>query len=398
MKEYLIIGYGIAGATALEYIQQHDPDGKITIVTDEDIPLYTRIRLNEYIAGEIPEDKLIIKKKTASPGKGLNFKLNTPITDALPDENIVITGSNEKISFDQLLVATGSHSFVPPIKGADKKGVFTLRNIQDARAIRSASAPITKAIVIGGGLLGLEVGNALRKSGKDVTIVEFFPRLLPRQLDVEGAQKLQKIMEGMDFSFRLDAKTKEISGDHQVEGILLESGEALPADLVIISAGVRPNLEIAKVLGLDINMGLKVDDKMRTNRPNIFAAGDVAEVNGSLYGIWPAAMDQGRIAGLNMAGENTPYEGTTMANTLKVVEIDLASAGNIDVDNEFESHIVSEENLYKKVVFDNERIIGCIMLGQTKGFRKITQAMSENKNIAPVKDRNLSDDFDFNKL
>jgi len=398
MKKYLIIGYGIAGATALEQIHQHDSNSEITIVTDEDLPLYTRIRLNEYIAGEIPEDKLIIKKKMIEPGAGVNIKLNTRITDAVADENIVITENNEKLAFDHLLVATGSHSFVPPINGADKKGVFTLRNVKDARTIRSAAAPVSKVVLIGGGLLGLEVGNALRKLGKEVTIVEFFPRLLPRQLDVAGAKALQNIMEGMGFSFRLDAKTKEIKGGHEVEGIVLESGEDLPAELVIISAGVRPNLEIAEPLGLDTNMGIKVDDRMRTNKPNIFAAGDAVEVNGALYGIWPAAMDQGRIAGLNMAGVNTIYEGTTMANTLKVVEIDLASAGNIDVDNEFESQVVSGENLYKKVVFDKDRIIGCIMLGKTKGFRKVTQAMAEKKDASLVKDRILSENFDFNTL
>ncbi len=398
MKRYLIIGYGITGATAAEVIRQYDRDSDITIVTEEDIPLYTRIRLNEYIADEISESKLIIKKNSLSSDNAISVKLNTRITGSVTDDNIVITENNEKIPFDHLLVAAGSHSFVPPIKGADKKGVFTIRNIKDARDLRSAAESISKAVIIGGGLLGLEVANALRKTGKDVTVVEFFPRLLPRQLDVDGAKKLQNIMEGMGFSFRLDAKTKEISGDRQATGVLLESGEEIPAELVIISAGVRPNLEIAGPLGLDTNMGIKVDAQMRTNRPNIFAAGDVAEVNGALYGIWPAAMDQGKIAGLNMAGENTVYEGTTMANTLKVVEIDLASAGNIDADNEFESQVVSKENIYKKVVFDKDRIIGCIMLGRTKGFRKITQAMGEKKSVSTIKDQLLSDNFDFRKL
>ena len=161
---------------------------------------------------------------------------------------MVTTQSNQEIPYDRLLVATGSRSFIPPMKGADKKGVFALRTIQDARNIVAWAKNIQKVVLIGGGLLGLEAGNALRKLGKKLTVVEFFPRLLPRQLDVAGGGRLQKIMEGMGFSFRLGAKTQEIKGEDRVSGVLLEGGELLQAEMVIISAGVRPALELAKAL------------------------------------------------------------------------------------------------------------------------------------------------------
>ena len=228
--------------------------------------------------------------------------------------------------------------------------------------------------------------------------MEFFPRLLPRQLDVYGAKRLQEIMEKMGFSFRLGAKTEEIKGDERVKGVVLEGGETLPASMVIISAGVRPNLELTEHLDLDTDKGVMVDGHLRTNQPDIYAAGDVAEFRGMPYGIWPAAMEQGKIAGINMAGGDMIYEGTTMANTLKVVGVDLASAGNIDAENEFKSSVVKDEKVYKKIVMENEQIIGCIMLGDTKGFNKITKAMSEKQKVSEIKDLILPIGFELKGL
>jgi len=227
--------------------------------------------------------------------------------------------------------------------------------------------------------------------------VEFFPRLLPRQLDGDGAQRLQEIMEKIGFSFRLGARTQEISGNDQVTGVLLEGGETISSKMVIISAGVRPNLELSEPLGLENDKGIKVDEYLRTNQTGIYAAGDVAEFRGMPYGIWPAAMEQGKIAGTNMAGGNLIYKGTTMANNLKVVGVDLASAGDIDVENEKESRVVTDDKVYKKIVMENNQIVGCIMLGDTKAFNKITEAMSEKKDISQVRDQILSEGFDLSK-
>ena len=382
MSNYLVIGNGAAGATAAENIRKQDKEGDITMVTDEDFPFYYRVRLNEYISGDITEQGLIVKGEQWYKDQHIDLKLNTRIVGADSREKVIITENNRRLSYDSLLIATGSHSFVPPIKGSEKSGVFALRSIRDVRDISAWANDIEDAVLIGGGLLGLEAGNALLKLGKKVMVVEFFPRLLPRQLDVEGARRLQVIMEEMGFSFRLDARTEEITGDDRVDGLLLEGGETLSAEMVIVSAGVRPNLELTEPLGLDYNKGIKVDGHLRTNQPDIYAAGDVAEFKGMPYGIWPAAMEQGKIAGTNMAGGDMIYEGTTMANTLKVVGVDLASAGNIDAENEFESRTVTDEKVYKKIVIENDHIIGCIMLGDTKGFNKITKAMFEKQDVS----------------
>jgi len=391
MSNYLIIGNGAAGTTAAENIRKKDNEGNIAMITDEDTPFYYRVRLNEYISGEISEQDLMAKKDQWYSDHDIDLRLGTRIVGTEPGERVVVTEDARRISYDSLLIATGSHSFIPPIKGSEMKGVFALRSIQDARYIADYSKDIEEVVLIGGGLLGLEAGNALRKLGKRVMVVEFFPRLLPRQLDVDGAKRLQGIMEQMGFSFRLGAKTQEISGDDQVRTVLLEGGESLPAEMVIISAGVRPNLELAEPLGLDHDKGIRVDEHLRTNQPHIYAAGDVAEFKGMPYGIWPAAMDQGKIAGANMAGEEMVYKGTTMANTLKVVGVDLASAGNIDAENQFESRLFTDEEVYKKIVLENDQLIGCIMLGDTKGFNKITRVMSEKKDVSEIKDKLLSE-------
>ena len=396
MSNYLIIGNGVAGTTAAENIRKIDKKGNITIATGEDLPFYYRIKLNEYISGEIEENDLVAKKEEWYRDQNINLELMTRIVRGKHEEKVLITENNRTLSYDRLLIATGSHSFIPPIKGSEKKGVFSIRTIKDARDISTYAGKIEDVVLIGGGLLGLEAGNALRKVGKKVTVVEFFPRLLPRQLDVEGAKRLQGIMEKMGFSFRLGAKTEEIAGGDQVNGVLLEDGETLSSEMVIISAGVRPNMELAKNLGLDHDKGIMVDEHLQTNRADIYAAGDVAEFKGMPYGIWPAAMEQGKIAGNNMAGGDMVYEGTVMANTLKVVGVDLASAGNIDAENDFESEVFTDEKVYKKIVIENNQITGCIMLGDTKGFYTMTKAISERADVSKIKDQILSAGFNFN--
>lgn len=384
MKKYLIIGNGAAGTTAAESIRKRDGLGRITIVTEEDLPFYYRIRLNEFICGEINEPDLLAKKDGWYEEKKIEVLTGVQITGGDPEKKLVITANGAPLPYDSLLIATGSRSFVPPIPGADKPGVFTLRTIADARKIISYAKQSKTVVLIGGGLLGLEAGNALRKMGKIVTVVEFFPRLLPRQLDQRGAQKLTAVMTEMGFSFRVGAVTKEIVGNKSVESVLLESGESLAADMVLLSAGVRPDLTLANTLNLKTNKGIIVDSSMRTNSPGIFAAGDVAEFNDILYGIWPAATQQGKAAGTVMAGGSETYTGTTMANKLKVAGIDLASAGEIDVDNKYEARIEETDGLYKKFIIADNRLIGVIMLGDTKGFAAMTKAISAQTEIAQL--------------
>ena len=381
MKKYLIVGNGVAGTTAAENIRKNDPDAWITIVSDEELPFYYRIRLPDFLCGEVVESNLIVKKEEWYRKNKITLRLSTKITDGSIKDKTLLSSCGEKIRFDRLIIANGSTPNIPTIPGSDKKGVFTLHYIQDAKDIISHAGGCKNAVVIGGGLLGLEAGNGFKKLGLEITVVEFFPRLLPRQLDNEGARRLQNLLEDRGFLFKLDVKSSTIEGNDAVNGITLENGESIAADMVVISAGVNPKLDLAIKLGLDCNRGVKVDKQMRTSHPDIFAAGDIVEFEGKTYGIWPAALEQGKIAGTNISGGEADYEGTVLSNILKVAGIDLASAGDIDEENHYESKIVSSETIYKKVVIENSRVIGCIMLGERKNFNRINQAISTGEDI-----------------
>ena len=386
MKRYLIIGNGVAGTTAAEHIRRHDEQGEITILTDEELPFYYRIRLNDYISGDLGKKDLIAKKAEWYAERRIKLLTGVRVTGADPEKQYVMTAGQERYPYDLLLLATGSRSFVPPIRGADTNGVFTLRTVADADRIMSFGSGRDNVLLIGGGLLGLETGKAFQKMGKQVMVVEFFPRLLPRQLDDRGAARLRNMLEDMGFAFRLGAVTREIMGSDAVESVVLESNEVIGADMVIISAGVRPDLDLAKQLGLACGKGITVDAALRTSRPEIFAAGDAAEFAGILYGIWPAAMQQGEIAGTNMAGGRETYHGSVMANKLKVVGIDLAAAGEIDAENRLNARITETDTVYRKIVLDGNRIIGCILLGDTADYAAITKMIRDKKDIREIKE------------
>lgn len=374
---YLIIGNGITGTTAADQIRKQDPDGSIIMVTSEATPFYSRIRLNEYLAGELSRAQLIVRKPEWYSKNNIDLRLSTTITEAGSTPKTVRTDDGEEIHYDKLLMAQGASPFIPPIPGHESTGVFGLRSLEDADAIIHRAKEAKQIILIGGGLLGLEAGYALSHLGKPIHVVEFFPRLLPRQLDNEGSQRLIQQLEPMGFTFHLGAETEAINNDGSVSGISIKNGATIPGELVIISAGVRPNTALGEALNLDCERGILVSDTLQTSDPDIFAAGDVANHNGINYGIWPAAMAQGKIAGLNMAGGTETYPGTVMANSLKVAGVSLASAGNIDANQELEALTRITDDSYTKLVMEDDCIVGCIMLGDVSQFGQITRHIKE---------------------
>lgn len=386
--KYVIIGSGVAGLTAASHIRKTDSSGEITVLTDERTPFYSRIRLIEYLAKEASEQDIVIHKDDWYEKNNIKILLDSPVTDIDKDNKQVKTAGGETMGYDKLLISTGGISFVPPIPGADKKGVFSLRTIRDADEIIGYAEGTERVVLIGGGVLGLEAGNSLRKTGHNVSVVEFFPRLLPRQMDTEGAEMLKAQMESMGFTFYLGAKTKEITGDDKAAGVLLEDGTGIDGDLVLISAGVRPQADLAKKLGLTVNKGVVVNERMETEIRDIYAAGDLIEHKERFYGIWPAAEKQGEVAGINMAGGDAVYGGTTMSNVLKVVGIDLAAAGDIDGDGQFDSivHKDKEKYIYRKLVVKDNILSGCILYGDISGYRKILKAIEEKKNVEAIRD------------
>jgi nitrite reductase (NADH) large subunit len=400
MTTYLIIGNGVAGNSAAESIRKIDPQGKVLMFSREKYHFYYIPALPEYLAGEKQVKDFTIHNEKWYGENRIDLYLETEITEIDARQKAALTKGGKKFQYDKLLLACGGNSFIPPIPGFQSPGVFTLRTIADADAIRERAKQSRRAVVIGGGLLGLEAGNGLRRMGLEISVVEFSPRLLPRQMDVAGAALLRKQMEEMGFHFYLGAKTREIVPEKDGLAVYLEGGEKLSAEIVLISAGVRPELTLAKSLGLAIDKGVKVYDSMKTEMQDIYAAGDLVEHQGRFYGIWPASMEQGRIAGANMAGQEIKYRGTVPSNTLKVVGIDLVSAGEMDAEGKMESIVIKDEakRTYRKFVLQDNTIAGVILLGDTRGRDEIQGAIKSKKDISSIK-ANLADEkFDFSVL
>lgn len=400
MTTYIIVGNGVAANTAAEAIRQHDPDGVIRLFSREPHPFYYVPALPEFLAGAKEVRQLIIHPPAWYEQRRIEFHPDTEITGGDAQAKFVTDKSGRRFPYEKLLLATGGTSFVPPIKGADLPGVFTLRTLDDAKRLKEVAARAQRAVLIGGGLLGLEAGNGLRLAGLQVEVVEFFPRLLPRQLDEAGAAILERRLAEMGFTFHLGAKTQEIVAENDRLTVVLEGGPRLFADLVLISAGVRPEVSLAKALGAEVDKGVKVDDHMQTSLPDVYAAGDLVEHRGRLYGIWPAAQEQGRVAGADMAGQNIAYPGTVPANTLKVVGIDLLAAGDIDADGKLEAIVLSvpAKQTYRKLVLQENRLVGVILLGDLTGSAEIQAAIKAGKDVSALKADLARPDFDFGRL
>ena len=400
MATYLIVGNGVAGNSAAETIRRIDPAGKILMFSRERYHFYYTPALPEYLAGEKQLKDFTLHNAQWYEKNRIDLYLETEVTRIDSRKKIAKTQKGGEFSFHTLLLACGGKPFLPPIPGSSSPGVFTLRTFDDAGAILKTAREAKKAVVIGGGLLGLEAGNGLRKRGLQVSVVEFFPRLLPRQTDLPGAALLQGQMEEMGFRFFLGAKTQEIEAGEKGLRVLLEGGQELAAELVLISAGVRPEISLAQALGLPVDKGIKVDDRMYTGLDGIYAAGDPVEHRGRFYGIWPAAMEQGRIAGANMAGQEQLYSGTVPSNSLKVAGIDLVAAGEIDPEGKMESTVVRDEarKIYRKLVWQGNRIVGAMLLGDTRGKEEIQKAIQSKKDLSSLKKELAEEKFDFSRL
>ena len=400
MKRYLIVGNGVAGARAAVKIREADQEGDIHIFTEEAYPFYYRVRFPEYVAGELTLQNLFIHTQEWYQSKGISIHLEEPITEVDVQKKEVTSQKGKTYAYDSLLMATGGHAFVPPIKGTEKEGVFTLRTMKDAIRMKDFSEGVKKAVLIGGGLVGLETGGALLRKGIKVAVIEHNPRILPRQMDPEGARILQGKLESMGFSFFLNGQSEEILGKETVEGVHLKDGRTVDGQMVIASAGVKPNIQLAQAMGLEIKNGILVNDRLETKAEDVFAAGDVAEHRGRCYGLWPASQRQGETAGINMAGGNALYEGTVLSNTLKVVGISLTASGEIDAERKLECVVRQdrESGVYRKVAFKEDKIVGCILLGNVKGSPEILQAIEKKVDVKGYKNLILEEKFDYKRL
>lgn len=397
----IIVGNGLGGTVAAKTLREIDSEVEIDIFAEEKYHYYPRPNLIEFLAGNLPVEKIFAYPEEWYSQQKIEVHLKKPVKKLIPDSQEIEVEGGGKEKYDSLLLAAGSFPFVPPFKGAEEQGVFTVRTLDDALEILEYQKNHNRVAVIGGGLLGLEIARALSLRGASVEVVEFFEYLLPRQLDKQGSSLLKSQIEKMGMNIHLGLATEEILGQEEVKGLKFKGGQELEVDMAIVAAGIRPELELGREAGLDTDRGLVVDDFLQSSDPKIFAAGDILQHRGKIYGIIPATFAQARLAASNILGQKKKYEGTIPWNTLKVAGLYLTSIGLINPENESQEEIKEErkeEGIYKKVILQEGIIVGAVWVGTKKGVDHLSRAISEKKNIEKWKHSLLKDDFDFSLL
>lgn len=351
----------------MEQILRHHHDFEITIFGDETHVNYNRIFLSSVLAGEKSADEIILNDLDWYRRNNIRLRLGVRVTDVNSQRKTVKCEDSSEEPFDTLLLATGSSPLIPPIQGTDKKGVFVFRSLDDVRMLRAAAKKDAKAVVIGGGLLGLEAARGLQIQGCDVTVVHLMETLMERQLDNVAGDYLKTEMECLGVQVLLNRSTSAILGNGRATGLAFRDGDAIPADFVVIAAGIRPNAELGRKAGLEVNRGIVVNDYMETSRPDIFAVGECVEHRGVCYGLVAPLLEQVKVLAATITGNKGPvYEGTPPAAKLKVMGVEVFSAGDAVGTKPGYDAIRYEDpalGIYKKVVLHDGKLAGAILVG-----------------------------------
>lgn len=389
-ENFVIIGNGAAGYYAASTIRKNDSEAIIKIISAESDLTYYRPQLSEYLSTEIAEKKFYISSENWYKENNIDLLLNTTVTEIDQCNKCIRLEHSSVIPYDKLILANGSNNFIPPIKGSELEGVYTLKYKSDADKIKETLQNSRKAIVIGGGLLGLEAAWEMKKCGLQVSVVEFFPRLLPRQLDDEGSLLFKDIVDTSGIDIILGDSAEEIlsnSNEKKVSALKLKSGRIIDTDLVLFSVGIRPNKTLAESSGLLCDRAVKVNEKMETSVKDIYACGDVAELKGTVYGNWPAAIEMGKVAGKNATGEECKIQQFSSSFIFRGLNAEVFSAGTIDF-NDISLKQFSEEDkekkIYKKLFFKEGLLVGGILIGDTKKASKILTGMKKGAGEAIV--------------
>jgi nitrite reductase (NADH) large subunit len=366
-QRVFIVGAGIAGVSAAEALRRAAPSAEIVLISNESCLPYYRLNLTRYLAGEISAAELPIHPQAWYVENDIRLVTGCSLCSFdLAEKKLTLRDGSQEV-FDWLILTTGSSPFRPPFPGIERANVMTLRTWRDADAILALCQPGKIFGVIGGGLLGLETAGALANGGVKVTVFENQDWLLPRQLNRTAAGLLRARLGDMGIQVKTRAKTAALEGCAAVSGVLLDTGECIPVEGVVISAGIRSNIEIPRQAGLAVNQGILVDDGMRSSHPDVFAAGDVAEHGGMVYGIWPPSQMQGVVAGSNAAGgQGAVFRAVPRSNNLKVLGIDLYSIGRFTPDavpdRLFE---VESGGDYACFNFNGSHLAGAILFGNS---------------------------------
>ncbi len=366
-QRLVVIGNGMAPGRALEKLFELAPDDfEVTIFNAEPRVNYDRIMLSPVLSGEKSFEQIVIHGDGWYVKHGVTLYKGEKVTAIDRTAKTVTSSSGVIASYDKLLIATGSVPIILPIPGAKLAGVLTYRDLDDVEAMLLAAKSRGNAVVIGGGLLGLEAAVGLKDQGMDVTVIHLAPTLMERQLDAPAGHLLQRAIEARGIRVITKANTKEISGTTRVEAVVLEDGTVLPADLVVMAVGIRPNAQLAKDAGIAVNRGIVVDGGMRTSDPNVFAVGECAEAHGQVFGLVAPLYDMAGVVAAQLTGnEASAFSPSAVATKLKVTGINLFSAGDF-ADGPDRDEIVLRDparGVYKRLVLKDDKLIGAVMYG-----------------------------------
>jgi NAD(P)H-nitrite reductase large subunit len=405
----LIIGNHAAGLTAAEILRKHNKSVDITMVSKEDTIPYSRCLISDIISGEKQIKDILFKNTDFYKKYNINTIFGKTVTDVIPENNEVILNDNSKLSYDNLIIATGADSVLPDIKGINLKGVFGLRTDIDAEEIKKYSTHVKNAVVLGGGLVGIKAAIALCKAGKKTTVIVSSSSILSQIISEEEANILEKNLELAGINFLKNTKVTEILGAQKVEGIKTLKNNKIDCELIIAAKGVKANMDIIKNTKIKTDYGILIDESCRTNVKNIYAAGDVTQSKDSIRNenwmnsIWPLAVEEGKIAAENILGKNIKLRERTSMNAFHIADTWLVSCGLTGLrenKENIEQFFIRDENNknYKKFIFKENRLIGYALLGNILNAGVLTLLIRKQINLLKVKNQILEGRYDFSSL
>jgi len=388
----VMVGNGLAGMRVIEELLRIAPDRyDITIVSAEPFGNYNRIMLSSYLANECSREELSLNEPPWYEAEGIALHVGDEAIAIDRAKRVVMTRLGHALSYDRLLLATGSSANRLSIPGAELEGVMTFRDLGDVEALRHKAKSARHAVVIGGGLLGLEAAHGLQKQGMSVTVVHSKSHLMERQLDAFGAELVMQSLKARGIDFRLGATTALFRGKNRIEQVVLASGEVLSAEIVVLAVGIAPNVGLARKAGLEVRRGICVSDTLQTFDPRIYAVGECCEHRGMTYGIVAPLFEQARVCAAHLAGAgHLAYSGSEPACSLKVTGIEVFQAGSTDVTGS-EELIMRDPAacVYKRLVIANSRLAGVILVGDASDGPWYHELILKKHNIAHMRDRLL---------
>ncbi|WP_172300417.1 nitrite reductase large subunit NirB [Pseudoruegeria sp. HB172150] len=389
MQKLVVIGAGMASGRLLEHLTETDPGAyEVTLFNAEPRGNYNRIMLSPVLSGEKSYEEIVTHDDDWYAARNVTCRFGEKVT-AVDRARKVVIGENGEVPYDKLVFGTGSSAFIIPCPGHDLPGVVAFRDLEDTAAMTEASGtPGARAVVIGGGLLGLEAAAALRLRGMDVTVLHLSGHLMERQLDEAAGYLLQKDLEKRGITVMTRASTKEIRGNGKVESVLLEDGTVLPADIVVMAVGIRPQVQLAKDAGLDMGRAIKVDARMRTSDPDVFAVGECVEFEGNLFGLVAPLYDQAKVLARTLLAEEDAFKVKQLSTKLKVTGCDLFSAGDFAEGDGREDIVFRDpaRGIYKRLVIENDRLIGAVMYGDTADSNWFFGLIRDGEDIADMRE------------